>query len=190
MMVYRGFACAEEALNVLACRTVGGVKECPKLTGMALQNAINDQKKCFEGAVRVVQGTLDRKGIIEYTTSRNIACNFGTLCVIGGEVNADDLSEEKDHSSECGVFFYTDEKIAIKCFCLGYFYQKLLLDSGKSSIVSDLLSLESHILKREEPVLRYISVKPYIPILDSFFNDVMESNSDVFSLPPVYYEYY
>ena len=54
MMVYRGFACAEEALNVLACRTVGGVKECSKLKGEALQNAINDQKKCFEGAVRVV----------------------------------------------------------------------------------------------------------------------------------------
>ena len=48
-MVYRGFACAEEALNVLICQTVGGVKECPKLTGMALQNAINDQKQCFEG---------------------------------------------------------------------------------------------------------------------------------------------
>ena len=82
-MVYRGFACAEEALNVLAYRTVGGVKECPKLTGMALQNAINDQKQCFEGAVRVVQGTFDRKGIIEYTTDFEVACGFGTLCVIG-----------------------------------------------------------------------------------------------------------
>lgn len=86
-------------------------------------------------------------------------------------------------------FFYTNVKIEIKCFCFGYFYQKLLLDSGKSSIVSDLLSLKSHILKREESVLRYISVRPYIPILDKFFNDVMISNSDVFSLPPVDYEY-
>lgn len=189
MMVYRGFACAEEALNVLACRTVGGVKECPKLTGMALQNAINDQKQCFEGAVRVVQGTFDRKGIIEYTTDFEVACGFGTLCVIGGEVSAKGLNELPDTSREKGVFFYTNVKIEIKCFCFGYFYQKLLLDSGKSSIVSDLLSLKSHILKREESVLRYISVRPYIPILDKFFNDVMISNSDVFSLPPVDYEY-
>lgn len=190
MMVYRGFACAEEALNVLMYHTVGGVKECSKLKGEALQNAINDQKKCCEGAVRVVQGTFDREGIIEYTTSRNIACNFGTLCVIGGEVNADDLSEEKDHSSECGVFFYTDEKIKIRYFCLGYFYQKLLLDSGKSSIVSNLVSLESHILKREESALKWLFVEKYITILESFFNHVMISYRDVFSLPPVYYEYY
>lgn len=190
MMVYRGFACAEEALNVLAYRTVGGVKECPKLEGEALQNAINDQKQSHEGTVRVVPGTFDRKGIIEYTTSSNVACRFGTLCVIGGEVSADDLNKLPDHSGEQGVFFYTDEKIKINCFLFGYFYQKLLLDSGKSSIVSKLRSLESHILKREEPVIRYISVKPYISILDSFFKDVMKSDSDVFSLPPVYYEYY
>lgn len=190
MEVYRGFASAEEALNVLMYHTVGGVIKCSKLEGEALQNAINDQKKCCEGTVRVVQGTLDRKGIIEYTTSRNVACNFGTLCMIGGEVSADDLNKLPDHSGEQGVFFYTDEKIKINCFLFGYFYQKLLLDSGKSSIVSKLRSLESHILKREEPVIRYISVKPYISILDSFFKDVMKSDSDVFSLPPVYYEYY
>lgn len=190
MMVYRGFACAEEALNVLACRTVGGVKECPKLTGMALQNAINAQKKCCEGVVRVVEGTFDREGIIEYTTSRNVACRFGTLCVIGGEVNAEDLSKEKDRSSECGVFFYTDEKIEIKCFCLGYFYQKLLLDSGKSNLVSKLIPLESHILKREESALKCFSVEKYITILKSFFKKVMISYRDVFSLSPVYYEYY
>lgn len=127
MEVYREFASAEEALNVLMYHTVGGVIKCSKLEGEALQNAINDQKKCCEGTVRVVQGTLDRKGIIEYTTSRNVACNFGTLCVIGGEVNAEDLSKEKDRSSECGVFFYTDEEIKIRYFCLGYFYQKLFL---------------------------------------------------------------
>lgn len=189
MMVYRGFACAEEALNVLMYHTVGGVKECSKLEGEALQNAINDQKKCCEGTVRVVQGTLDRKGIIEYTTSRNVACNFGTLCVIGGEVNAEDLSKEKDRSSECGVFFYTNEKIKIKYFCLGYFYQKLFLYLENSRNVNWLLPLKSHILKREESVLKCFSVETYITILESFFNHVMISYRDVFSLPPVDYEY-
>lgn len=42
MMVYRRFACADEALNVLICQTVGVVK--------------------------VIQDALDRKGIIEYKT--------------------------------------------------------------------------------------------------------------------------
>lgn len=144
-MVYRGFACAEEALNVLAYRTVGGVKECPKLEGEALQNAINDQKQCFEGAVRVVQGTFDRKGIIEYTTDFEVACGFGTLCVIGGEVDAKDLNELPDHSEEHGVFFYTNEKIEIKYFYFGYFYQKLLQDSGMSIIRNELLPLERQI---------------------------------------------
>ena len=189
MMVYRGFASADEALNVLICQTVGGVKECPKLTGRALQNAIAYQKQCCEGTVKVVQDALDRKGIIEYTTDFEVACGFGALCVIGGEVSAKGLNELPDTSREKGVFFYTDEKIKISNFCLGYFYQKLLQDSGVSSIVNELLSLKSHILKREESVLRYISVRPYIPILDKFFNDVMISNSDVFSLPPVDYEY-
>lgn len=181
MMVYRGFACAEEALNVLAYRTVGGVKECPKLTGMALQNAINDQKQCFEGAVRVVQGTFDRKGIIEYTTDFEVACGFGTLCVIGGEVSAKGLNELPDTSREKGVFFYTNVKIEIKCFCFGYFYQKLLLNSEKSSIVNDLLPLERQIWKVDQSVLRCISVEPYIPILDKFFKDFMNLYSGAFS---------
>lgn len=184
MMVYRGFACAEEALNVLMYHTVGGVKECSKLKGEALQNAINDQKKCCEGTVRVVQGTFDRKGIIEYTTSRNVACRFGTLCVIGGEVNAEDLSKEKDRSSECGVFFYTDEEIIISNIWLGYFYQKLFLYLENSRNVNWLLPLKKYILGADRNVLNSFSVEPYIHILVKFLKDFKTSYSGGFSSTP------
>lgn len=93
--------------------------------------------------------------------------------MIGGEVSAKGLNELPDHSEEHGVFFYTNVKIEIKCFCFGYFYQKLLLNPEKSSIVNELLPLERQIWKVDQSVLRCISVEPYIPILDKFFKDVM-----------------
>ena len=101
--------------------------------------------------------------------------------MIGGEVSAKGLNELPDTSREKGVFFYTNVKIEIKCFCFGYFYQKLLLNSGNSSIVNDLLPLERQIWKVDQSVLRCISVEPYIPILDKFFKDFMNLYSGVFS---------
>lgn len=126
MIVYRGFACLQEALNVLQTSTVGGITSQSKRVDNDMLSKINIQKASAEGAFRIVQNSKVREGFIEYTTDLSTAINHGTLCVICGVV--DDLSQipgtEFPSDIESGVFLYLDTPIKIYSFCYGYFYKQ------------------------------------------------------------------
>lgn len=88
--IYRGFANAQEAINVLREQTAGGVtlsdaeweflyQDNYKQTITQQMNGTNGREGIFQ-----VNGAppLDRKGVIEYTTNMGTAIYFGTLCVM------------------------------------------------------------------------------------------------------------
>lgn len=128
MMVYRGFACAEEALNVLMYHTVGGEYGSLSIEfSDTIQNIVLKQKTTGgEGLpIKIMQkSTKNRQGVIEYTTNFDQAFRFGPLCVIGGIVkDSEKISiEETSPDPESGVFFYTNTPIDIQGFCFGYFF--------------------------------------------------------------------
>lgn len=130
MMVYRGFASAEEALNVLMYHTVGGEYGSLSIEfSDTIQNIVLKQKTTGgEGLpIKIMQkSTKNRQGVIEYTTNFDQAFRFGPLCVIGGIVkDSEKISiEETSPDSESGVFFYTNTPIDIQFFCFGYFFQE------------------------------------------------------------------
>lgn len=164
--IYRGFANAQEAINVLREQTAGGVTlsddEWESLYLNNYKQTITQQMNGTDGreGVSQVNGAppLDRKGVIEYTTNMGTAIYFGTLCVIEAEANENTVLSHTANS-ECSVFFKTSQRIEILGFIFGYFYQ--YYDNGK--VLQDYIipkeweGLKSHIdipykreLKRNE----------------------------------------
>lgn len=127
MMVYRGFACAEEALNVLMYHTVGGEYGSLSIEfSDTIQNIVLKQKTTGgEGLpIKIMQkSTKNRQGVIEYTTNFDQAFRFGPLCVIGGIVkDSEKISiEETSPDPESGVFFIQILRLTYNFFCFGYF---------------------------------------------------------------------
>jgi len=127
MQLYRGFSNVEEAFNVLKNKTAGGVfrdsLSMDYFTDVIEFKIKNQKGGLGEGAISVTDKSKDRGGIIEYTLEQYVARCFGTLCVIGGEI---DLSEKNatfgyneslvKRDREQGVFCRTDLKIDINIF--------------------------------------------------------------------------
>lgn len=88
--IYRGFANAPEAINVLREQTAGGVilsdDEWESLYRDNYEQTITQQMNGTDGREGIFQVNsappLDRKGVIEYTTNMGTALYFGTLCVM------------------------------------------------------------------------------------------------------------
>lgn len=180
--IYRGFANAQEAINVLKEQTAGGVilsdDDWESLYRDNYTQAI-PQQMCGAGGVEgVVQVNgdppLDRKGVIEYTTNMGTALYFGTLCVIEAEADKNTMLSHTANS-ECSVFFKTNQKIEILGFIFGYFYQYNVYDR---KALQDLIipeeweKLKSHI---DIPYKRELN-KDELAILSYFVNTLKNSN--------------
>ena len=159
--IYRGFANAQEAINVLKEQTAGGVilsdDDWESLYRDNYTRTITQQMCGADGVEGVAQVNgdppLDRKGVIEYTTNMGTAIGFGTLCVIEAEADENTMLS-CTANSEHSVFFKTNQKIEILGFIFGYFYQYYV--NGKALqdciIPEEWENLKSHIdfpLKRE-----------------------------------------
>ena len=129
MMVYRGFACAEEALNVLMYHTVGGEYGSLSIEfSDTNQNIVLKQKTTGgEGLpIKIMQkSTKNRPGVIEYTTNFDQAFRYGPLCVIGGIVkDSEKISiEETSPDPESGVFFIQILRLTYNFFVLAIFFR-------------------------------------------------------------------
>lgn len=180
--IYRGFANAQEAINVLREQTAGGVTlsddEWESLYLNNYKQTITQQMNGTDGreGVSQVNGAppLDRKGVIEYTTNMGTAIYFGTLCVIEAEANENTVLSHTANS-ECSVFFKTNQKIEILGFIFGYFYQYNVNDR---KALQDLIipkeweKLKSHI---DIPSKRELN-KNELAILSYFVNTLKNSN--------------
>ena len=180
--IYRGFANAQEAINVLREQTAGGVTlsddEWESLYLNNYKQTITQQMNGTDGreGVSQVNGAppLDRKCVIEYTTNMGTAIYFGTLCVIEAEANENTVLSHTANS-ECSVFFKTNQKIEILGFIFGYFYQYNVNDR---KALQDLIipkeweKLKSHI---DIPSKRELN-KNELAILSYFVNTLKNSN--------------
>lgn len=125
--VYRGFACKDEALNVLKNGTAGGLLEVDD--GLfrdegELKKRIDKQIQTEEGIQRIVDKSKKREGIIEYSFSPYTALGFGTLCTIGCDVDLSANQHWSTPNSECSVILRQDCKILIREFRFGMFFGK------------------------------------------------------------------
>lgn len=138
LRVYRGFACAEEAIKVLENGTAGGLLDVDKefLNEETLQSNITKQILYNEGVPNRIlwDSSMERKGIIEYSLDPSVALGFGTLCTIGGDVKLRDGSYWKTENSECSIMLRQDCEIIITEFQLGPFFSDAdIQESIKSS---------------------------------------------------------
>lgn len=180
--IYRGFANAQEAINVLREQTAGGVtlsdaeweflyQDNYKQTITQQMNGTNGREGIFQ-----VNGAppLDRKGVIEYTTNMGTALYFGTLCVIEAEADENTMLSHTANS-EYSVFFKTSQRIEILGFIFGYFYQYNVNDK---KALQDLIipeeweKLKSHI---DIPYKRELN-KDELAILSYFVNTLKNSS--------------